>query len=260
MEITEKEFWENYWGNIELPKVIDMGFKNDRVVANSMLNNLPKSENYSLNALEIGCAPGRWMEFVYRKLNYRIDGFEYLETASKKTSENLLLCNVPQKHFKVVTEDFLVVEPNEKYDLVMSFGFIEHFDNYKEIFEKHLKYTKKDGYTVVGMPNFRGLNYYVQLLIDKISGSKMIENHNIDMMDKNKMLQMIKETGQELIYIDYIGGFEFALFNMNDIKNPLMRISVKLMNKFFSYIFYSTKKRYLASYMIFITKNSKGNY
>jgi len=254
MNITEKLFWEDYWGEIKLPVKVDLHFKNDRVITEVLEQYIPRGDAKKL-ALEVGCAPGKWMLFIYEKLNYSIDGFEYLDVAAEKTRENFIISNVPMDRFKVITADFLTQIPVQKYDLVTSFGFIEHFTNYEDIFQKHLMYAKKDAYVVVGFPNFRGLNYYLQFLIDKISGSKIIENHNISMMNKETMQNMIKNSKKQEIFIDYIGGFEPALFNVNDIKNSVVRFLFKVILKLLSYPLNSTKCRYLASYLIFVVKN-----
>ncbi|PRM96154.1 class I SAM-dependent methyltransferase [Aliarcobacter cryaerophilus] len=254
MEITEKSFWEKYWGEIKLPQKVDFNFKNDRVIAETIINNVPKAKE-GQTALEVGCAPGKWMILLNEKLNYNINGFEYVDVAAEKTRQNFLMCNIPENRFKVVTADFLTQIPSPIYDVVTSFGFIEHFENYDEIFQKHIEYTKKNGYIVIGFPNFRGLNYYIQLFIDKVTGSKIIENHNIDMMDKSLMEEMIENSNQELVYIDYIGGFEAGLFNSNDINNKLLKFTVKVINRFFSFIFGNTRNKYIASYLIFVIKN-----
>ena len=254
MEITNKSFWEKYWGEIMLPQKVDYNFKNDRVIAQSIEKYIPNGKN-KLKALEIGCAPGKWMIFLYEKLNYKIDGLEYIDIASKKTIENLTLCDIPEESFNVIRADFLKQKPNSQYDLLLSLGFIEHFDNYSDIFNKHLAYTKKDGYVVIGFPNFRGINYYIQLFIDRVSGSKIIENHNISMMDKKIMENMINDKKKSIVFIDYIGGFEFALFNLNDIKNFPLRVFMKIFVKSLSIICSKTKNRYISSYLLFIIQN-----
>ncbi|WP_372998859.1 class I SAM-dependent methyltransferase [Sulfurimonas sp.] len=254
MEITDKKFWKDYWGEIKLPNKLDWTFKNDRVIGQTIIDYIPVA-NKNQKALEIGCAPGKWLIFLYEKLNYEVDGFEYVDIAAEKTRENLLVCKIPESKFNIITADFLTQLPVPKYDVVTSFGFLEHFDNYEDIFNKHLQYTKKDGYVAIGFPNFRGINYYIQLFIDKISGSCIIENHNINMMDKGIMRNMIKNENKQEIFIDYIGGFEPALFNTNNIKNSLVRFFFKAFVKSFSYIFNNTNNKYIASYLILIVKN-----
>lgn len=254
MEITEKSFWENYWGDIKLPVRVNLEFKNDRVITEVIQKNIPLGDE-TKRALEIGCAPGKWMLFLYEKLNYSIDGFEYLDIAAQKTRENFQTCKVPSNRFQVITADFLTQIPTSSYDLVLSLGFIEHFENYEDIFHKHISYTKKGGYIVIGFPNFRGLNYQIQRLIDFISGSQIIANHNISMMRKEIVHQMVLHSKCKEVFIDYIGGFEPGLFNVNNIKNSLLRFLVKVILKSFGIIFNRSSSPYLASYFIFVIKN-----
>lgn len=254
MEITEKSFWEEYWGNIELPKKVDFSFKNDNVIANTILQNIPKAKKNEV-ALEIGCAPGKWMLLFYEYLNYDIEGFEYLETAAKKTIENLVLSGVNRNRFNVKTSDFLEERPVSQYQVVSSFGFVEHFENYQEIIKKHFEFTINEGYVVIGFPNFRGLNYYIQKVIDSIAGTDIIANHNIHMMDIDIMKDTIQSLNKEIIYIDYIGGLEFGLFNMNAIRNIYIRYLVKILVKILSLLFKKSPNKYIASYLIIIARN-----
>lgn len=253
MEITTKSFWEKYWGEIKLPQKINISFKNDRVISEAIAAYVPKAKNNEI-ALEIGCAPGKWLVFLYERLGYRVDGFEYLDIAAEKTRENLLLCGVSATKFNIITADFLNQNPEEKYDLVTSFGFIEHFENYQDIFYKHLAYTKKDGYVVIGFPSFRGVNYYIQLWIDSISGSKIIENHNIKMMDNKLLLEMINQSKNDIVFSNYIGGFEPSLFNIQDIKNPFVRFWFKVVLKLFGFGFNNFNNRFVSSYLLVILK------
>lgn len=254
MEITEKSFWENYWGNIQLPKKVDFSFKNDNVIANAILNNIPKAKKNEL-ALEIGCAPGKWMLFFYEHLNYDIEGFEYLDTAAKKTIENLILCGVDESRFEVKTSDFLKEKAIPFYTVVSSFGFVEHFENYQDIIQKHFEFAVDAGYVVIGFPSFRGLNYYIQQAIDMLAGTNIIANHNINMMNVDMIEDVIQKLNKKIIYIDYIGGLEFGLFNMNEIRNIYVRLIVKIIVKFLSLLFKKSKNKYIASYLLVIARN-----
>jgi 2-polyprenyl-3-methyl-5-hydroxy-6-metoxy-1,4-benzoquinol methylase len=41
---------------------------------------------------------------------------------------------------------------------VISFGFIEHFDNPENVIQKHLDLLKPGGILIVGVPNFTGIH------------------------------------------------------------------------------------------------------
>jgi len=43
-----------------------------------------------------------------------------------------------------------------KFDIVASFGFIEHFTNWVEILESHISLLNNNGYLIVEVPNFIG--------------------------------------------------------------------------------------------------------
>ena len=104
------------------------------------------------------------MFFFNKELNYKIDGVEYLDIACRKTEENFRLNEIEKFH--LFQHDFFSFNTKEKYDLVSSFGFIEHFDNTEEVFAKHCDLVNDNGYLVIGLPNLRGINHIIQLLVD----------------------------------------------------------------------------------------------
>ena len=104
------------------------------------------------------------MIFFNKELNYQIDGVEYLDIACRKTEENFRLNEIEKFH--LFQHDFFSFNTKEKYDLVSSFGFIEHFDNTEEVFAKHCDLVNDNGYLVIGLPNLRGINHIIQLLVD----------------------------------------------------------------------------------------------
>ena len=122
MEITEQKYWEDFWAGLKLPVKVDLSFSNDRNIANVMLKFLPR--NSSFKAIEIGCAPGKWLIFLHERFGYEIEGCEYLNSAYKQTINNLEMCGV--RNYKIYNYDFFSDSSFlPKYDIVISLGFIE---------------------------------------------------------------------------------------------------------------------------------------
>jgi hypothetical protein len=47
-EITNRDFWKEYWSNIKLPISVDYNFKNDRVIAEIIKKSLDLNERAHL--------------------------------------------------------------------------------------------------------------------------------------------------------------------------------------------------------------------
>ncbi len=256
-KFTSENFWEDYWKNLKLPKTIDKDFHQERVISEILTNHLPDG-NGEKNCIEIGCAPGRWLIFFNKELNYKIDGIEYLDVACKKTEENFKLNGIEE--FSLFKKDFFSFEIKKRYDLVSSFGFIEHFDNTEEVFAKHCALVNDNGYLAIGLPNLRGLNHIIQSLVDfwMPRDLRYLKTHNLKSMNIRKYAKYAEKYGFDILFLDYIGGFEPALFPFSYIpcnfpfgiyRNMIIKLTCKLGTKF-----HYSNKSMISSYILMIFK------
>jgi SAM-dependent methyltransferase len=209
MELTEKEYWEKFWGSFIVPNKVDLTFSNDLNIA-KILDKFLVADSKK-KAFEVGCAPGKWLIYLSEKYNYSVDGCEYIEAASKKTIENLKVCGV--QGFTIFTGDFLKKDFDTKYDVVISLGFIEHFEDANSVCKKHADLLKKNGLLIIGIPKLTGLNYYVAKQIDKSIDDKLIPNHNLSIMNLNYFEDIGSITNCKNIFVGTVGGFEPALYD-----------------------------------------------
>lgn len=215
MELTEKQYWENFWDNVKIPHKVDLKFSNDANIA-SILNKFLIND-INKQAFEVGCAPGKWLVYLADKFSYQVDGCEYIEAASKVTRKNLDVCGI--KKYNIYTGDFFKLQMNKQYDVVLSLGFIEHFEDVDNACRKHADLLKKDGILIFGVPKITGLNYYIAQQVDKSIEDKLIPNHNLKIMNLEYFENLDKIIGCKKLFVNTIGGFEPALFNTS--KSPL---------------------------------------
>ena len=103
-------------------------------------------------------------------------------------------------------QDFEQFQPNEKFDVVASFGFIEHFNNFEEILKKHAALVKSSGYLVVEVPNFFGaFQHWLHVHFDKNNYAR----HYIPAMNVERLAKVIHEEGYEILYKGYFGALDF---------------------------------------------------
>jgi len=256
MKLTDKDFWNNFWDNIGLPNRISNDLKLDRAISETIKNYIPKV-NFNKKVLEIGCAVGKWLVFFYEELNYTIHGIEYLEPGVKKTIENFEKCQISSKSYKVINEDFSISRIDEKYDIVMSLGFIEHFKDPISLLDKHLFILKEDGFLIIGVPNFTGINKYLQKNVDKYlePQEKILSTHNLTTMKKEFFIEYAKNRELDLVFMSYIGGFEPTLFNFNPIKKKIWRIIMVVLTTIISKLFRESKNSKFSGYLFIIMKN-----
>ncbi|QKJ29406.1 class I SAM-dependent methyltransferase [Mucilaginibacter mali] len=253
MKKTEEDFWAGFWANLKFPQIVNYNLKNDRVISDNIVKYIPKA-NLKKKVLEIGCAPGKWLVLFYEKLGYHITGIEYVDIAARKTIENFQILNIPEEAYAIQIADFLAVDAVPEFDVVFSLGFIEHFDNWDAILDKHIKFCKPGAHLLIGLPNFRGINYIIQKIIDNnTTDTKLLPIHNLNIMDTAVLRDYAEKRGLEIIKLDYVGGFEPALFNTN-AGNKFVQFILKCAVKTGALIFGNLNTSKTSSYILGVFK------
>ncbi len=166
-ELTDRAFWSEYWSNYQYEKVPEK----------TIYKNYIKDIN-GKSFIEIGGFPGINAAYFYKNgckdvslLDFFIDrkivsGFEELN-------------DLPEGTIKCIESDFFKFSAERLYDITFSFGFIEHFDDTKDVLKRHVDLLSDNGNLFVILPNFRGLNGLIQWLFDR----KNLRSHNLRSMN-----------------------------------------------------------------------------
>lgn len=166
---------------------------------------LPKGNNLSF--IEVGAAPGRNLIIMHNKFGYNPFGVEYTEIGYEQIKKMLLENNLPTDN--AIHADFFDQSFSQKYtdcfDIVASFGFLEHFDNPKEVVEKHLNILKSGGHLFIIIPNFRYINYWLRCFFN----TNFIETHNLELMDLNTFKNCFVFDNFQIEECCYLGSFMF---------------------------------------------------
>ncbi len=235
--ITDINYWEEHWGKV----IYKEATITTHPVALWINNNTPTGDN--LKCLEIGCYPGKFLALI-GKMGYEINGVDWNENINVMEewfkSKNYK-CGVFQKN------DFLNYRSFRKYDLVCSFGFIEHFNNWTKIIDKHLNLMGKNGICLIEVPNLNSPLYH---FLYKILEPKVLENHISDAMSLNKIKRYIRTTDHNLTKADYVGHFYFRFVTK---KGRYYSILENVIN-FFGKILDLLPKNISARYIGFVIK------
>ena len=150
------------------------------------------------NVFEVGCAPGNYLITMHKKFGLRPAGVEYSKPGFAITTKNLEANNVAGD---IVFGDFFdktfLTRHKNKYDVVYSLGFIEHFTNPQEAIDNHFKLVKKDGIVIITIPN---LYYFNKYPIPK----RVVDLHNLTIMTKPALKKLFAK--HNIIDISYYGG------------------------------------------------------
>jgi SAM-dependent methyltransferase len=200
--LTDPAFWAGYWGAFKLPDAIDEARPFDRCVARELRRVLAGASG---RALEIGCAPGRWLAFLHRSCGLRVAGVEYTAVGVTATIRNLALLGVPTEGVREA--DFFALAPSPEFDVVLSLGFVEHFTDVGPVIARHAEWIRPGGQVVIGVPNFDGVHGAFQRVLDP----EVLALHNLTIMRPARLAALGADAGLVCESSRFIGSFEPAL-------------------------------------------------
>jgi SAM-dependent methyltransferase len=230
--LTKRDYWDNFYrehdqntksGSIKRvfrkllgEKIFQYSIENysEYIFWEICKRNFPKKEG--LKILEIGSAPGTRLIKFHENFGYIPYGVEYSKDGFKLNKTVFRLNGINEDN--VIYADFFSNEFQHEYrnyfDVVISMGFIEHFFDSKNTIENHLNVLKEDGFCLISIPNFRGINYVFMNVLNR----KLKKLHNFEIMDIDKIKQILTDFNMKIIYADYYGVFNLLLVDA-DIKN-----------------------------------------
>ena len=204
-ELATKDYWRRSW--IKSNK-LDTDYIKNPFTHHFQLY-VPHC-NHDKFALEIGCIPGIYLGYLGRDFGYILEGIDYVKGAKKTTLNTLKKFGI--ENAEIYEDDFLSWTPPRLYELICSFGFIEHFVDVDLIVDKHINALKPGGTLILEVPNFSGIRYALHLLLDRTN----LDRHNTNIMNKNFFKEVVKRHNLKLKCLEYTGGiFDFWWENEN---------------------------------------------
>jgi len=219
-------------------------------------NRLPKQEG--LKILEIGSAPGYRLIKFNKDFSYIPYGVEYSKEGVKLNRELFFLNELSPQN--VIHSDFFSEkfqnEYNSYFDIIISMGFIEHFSNVEEVINCHYSLLKDEGLGIISIPNFRGFNYLFMYIFNR----NLLKMHNMEIMDKKIFKKYLETENTSVLFMDYYGSFNLALFELN-LENKLTKsiyIFINLLqlvfNLFFRVVGLNLENKYFSPFLMAVIK------
>jgi len=204
--LTDRGFWKSFW---ESRKNLIFYIKPDYVFGD-ILAGLIKQKGIK-NAIELGGFPGYYSIYLKKYLGLDTTLFDYY--IHEGLIKELLAKNgLKEGDINIIESDLFTYTPEEKYDLVTSFGLIEHFSDTASIIKTHLQFLKTGGTLFITLPNFTGVNGWVQKSFDKENYDK----HYINCMNPAFLAETCRQLGLKEVESYYHGKFTVWLENKSE--------------------------------------------
>ena len=168
-----QEYWNVTWNNSPLPNVwnVDsMGVSNyvEYKLFHWIAETLEKLGKIgpAVHLVEVGCARSQALPVLAKRLNISVAGMDYSPNGCQQTEAMMRREGVVGP---VYCLDIFSVPANlkERFDVVISFGLIEHFSDTNEIVTALAGLLKSGGVIFTNIPNMRGTTGFFQKLLNR---------------------------------------------------------------------------------------------
>jgi 2-polyprenyl-3-methyl-5-hydroxy-6-metoxy-1,4-benzoquinol methylase len=159
--ITTPDYWEGAWKYKNVPDVIDP--HNDapenhyyQVMHAIFVRALGARCSPGARLIEIGCGGSRWLPYFHRTFGYAVSGIDYTVEGTRLSQ---LILDKVGINGRIVQSDLF--EPPldlvEQFEVVVSFGLVEHFKNTSQVVSACARYLRPGGQMITLVPTMRGL-------------------------------------------------------------------------------------------------------
>lgn len=202
--ITTPDYWENAWTHMAVPDPID---PRDDTPENHCYRVLDALFRRALGArslpgaclIEIGCGGSRWLPYFCREFGYDISGIDYTVAGIRLSQAILDRAGVSGQ---IVQGDLFEPPPDwiNRFDVVVSFGLVEHFENTAQVISACARYLRPGGRMITLVPTMRGLYGLAYRLLRPSVFRKHVPH------SRDTLRQAHLEAGLQATYSDYVLG------------------------------------------------------
>lgn len=163
----------------------------------------PHLERYrGRRALEIGCYPGGFAAWMSNRYELEVSGFDFIVETPGLAN---LLSTRGARIGKFWQADLRTEKVHDQFDVVASFGFVEHFWDLNTVICQQARWLAPGGIIIVAVPRFRGLQWVAHRLTDR----KNLERHNISTMSRSALGGALISANLNILQISNFGTSEF---------------------------------------------------
>lgn len=205
-KLTDKTYWEDTYNRRKSQSSLNVdGFVNhsNRLILNKLLELDMKNKR----VLEIGAGDSVWLPYLARKFpSSQFVGVDYSEGGCSLLSERAHKADV---NIEVIREDMFVENSqlHGTFDIAISFGVVEHFDDLGLVLVAKKRYLKNCGVMFTLIPNLAGI---LGRLV-RIWNREVYDKHNPH--DWVSFLRGHKQAGLEVISGGYLGSSNFGVLS-----------------------------------------------
>lgn len=224
-DLAGKAYWDTVWTEGKIPEPVNPRGRGARNHYNRQLDTwfhkiLTPAKDRPVTLLEIGCARSSWLPYFAREFGYAITGLDYSELGCEQERAILKKANIPGE---IVYGDMFAPPQamQSKFDVVISFGVAEHFEQTETCIAAFASFVKPGGIVVTLIPNMVGMNG---------SLTKWVNRPVYDIhvpLDAQMLQQAHTKAGLEVESCSHLMSTNFGVPNLNGLDPTQMTTRMK---------------------------------
>jgi 2-polyprenyl-3-methyl-5-hydroxy-6-metoxy-1,4-benzoquinol methylase len=196
-KLSSREYWDDILKEVNLPIRVNKKQYSPWLI-NSFIRDFISAEKYK-TLIEVGSGSSSWLPFLAEEYGLNVSGLDYSEIGCRICEENLKILGINFE--EIICQDIFKWDSSKKYDIIISFGVIEHFENPGEILKIMHQHLNEGGLIVTIVPNLLGIS-------GKLTKIFLPEVYNIHKIISKGYLEELHETsGYICLKNDYTGFF-----------------------------------------------------
>lgn len=247
--LSSREDWVKHWGKHDLIKAIPENYSFHAEIKSIASKIAPGG-----TTIELGGFPGSFSVYLSKYYALNVTIIDYL--IDREVVDNLAQANeLTPGEIKSIEANVFSYRPSETYDMVCSFGFVEHFSCLDDVLIAHNKFLKPNGWLLFSIPNFRGVNGWIQRIFDPSN----LAIHNLNVMDIVLLKDTVSKLGMTDIQVGYHPSTQIWLEGLRD-RNFVVRVVVRVVNRLVAILaqICGAKNRWFSNSIVVVAQKPRG--
>ena len=171
------------------------------------------------SVVELGCGRSVWLPWFARRFGMKVGGLDYSETGCRQAEALLARDNIEAD----IHQGDIFDPPEEmlgRYDVVTSFGLVEHFTDTASCVASCAAFARPGGLVVTEIPNMFGLNGGIVKIINR----RVYDMHVP--MTVNMLTEAHKQAGLEILDSHYLMSLNLNVSFLDQKAPKLLQLLV----------------------------------
>lgn len=228
-------YWESNWGRADVSKSAYLGRNTPAQHFQSVMHSkvtkfLGNLEKPDTKFLELGCGGSHFLPYFAKTFGFQIAGIDYSEAGCESAESVLKAEDVAGE---IVRGDLFNPPAHmvEAFDVVGSFGLVEHFDDTTACLKACARFVKPNGKMITMVPNMAGLYGRLYKIFDRSVFDMHVPLTARDLAEAHRSAGLDVEACEHLL--GFVGVFDPGRRESNFLKQALRRSFFQLSRVYF---------------------------